>query len=102
MIELKPGMLFTKDGDVYLVADSKNQRWIVDIVKGEAKWFFKANMGTIADAEKQGYTFMSTTKETLNQEQNIYPVSSVSLEESPKEYKPMSEFDMLLKQKLGV
>lgn len=105
MSQLNPGMLFKKQDNIYLVADSSNQRWIVNIVTGKAKWLAKE--GTVAEIEAKGYKYLMTTKEmlsggVLNAEAPKALTGKVEepIENAPKEYNPFSSFDLLFKNKL--
>ncbi len=102
---LKAGMLFMKDGNIYLLADSSNQRWFVDIITGTAKWAFKANEGTVAQTEGKGYKYYMTTKELLEAKSPEVPKDipvSPSYQPSilpdvPNNYSPLGNFEAMLK-----
>lgn len=109
--KLQAGMLLKKGDEVFLVADSSNQRWVVDILKGTAKWFFKADEGTIGEALTKGYTYYMTTKELLEGEVTTVPepikvtpasipVFKSKLEDVPEDYNPLSNFEAAIRSML--
>jgi hypothetical protein len=107
--KLKAGMLFMKDGNIYLLADSSNQRWFVDIITGTAKWAFKANEGTVKETEAKGYKYYMTTKELLEAKSPevpknipVTPDKIIKYEPSvlpdiPNNYSPLGNFEAMLK-----
>lgn len=102
--DLKPGMVFTKENDSYIVAESSNQRWLVNLNTGKALWLFKVNEGTIEQVEKKGYTH-KVNGEAMIKGNKINSIDS-SVNDKDNEltygYEPLSSFEELIKTKVKV
>jgi len=56
---LKSGMLFTDyNNNPYMLSDSSNMRWMVNLVTGHASWIAKINEGTIEFLDKKGFKYI--------------------------------------------
>lgn len=61
---LKPGLFFKKDNDLFLVAESVNQRWLVSLTTGNVGWLSGNNVNSSTlTMETKGYKQIDVPKD---------------------------------------
>ncbi len=62
---LKPGLFFKKDNNLYMITESVNQRWLVNLSSGELKWISPTNTDKTVN-DLKGYSPIELPKEIFN------------------------------------
>jgi hypothetical protein len=63
---LAPGLYFKKDNSIFIVAESANQMWLVDLSSGRANWLSKTGANTLVNVvENCGYSRVELSKEVF-------------------------------------
>jgi hypothetical protein len=64
--ELKPGMYFKKDADIFIFSESVNKSWLVNVQNGECRWLTaKGNYISTDSIIKLGYERFEFPKEVF-------------------------------------
>lgn len=103
---MKSGTILKKDNEYFMICDSYNHRWNLNLNTGKLKWLAKAGEGNLKDFNSKDYVYITENPvEFFNKKLDVKEDNSNTEKEevigSDKILVTFSGFEDILKQKLG-